>query len=143
MTRLPPRLSLFPVFSVTYRGKLCNQTYNANRSPPMIQLQLTSPISYFCSERKCSWHTKLFLASQLILFLLLRMLLQNSSQLSPLLQSSFFTCWNCYLTLLCVYLFTICTILQLHLPKLVLIHSVHIYWMPILFWGNRTQEEIP
>ena len=83
MTRLPPRLSLFPVFSVTDRGKLCNQAYNANSSPPMVQLQLTFPIPYFYSERKCSWCTKLFLASQLILFLLPHMLLQNSSQLSP------------------------------------------------------------
>ena len=142
MTRLPPRLSLFPVFSVTYRGKLCNQTYNANRSPPMIHLQLTSPISSALKGSVPDTQSSFLpLNSSYFFFFACYFRIHLSCHL--LLQSSFFTCWNCYLTLLCVCLFTICTILQLHLPKLVVIHSIHIYWMPTLFWGNRTQEEIP
>lgn len=127
MTRLPPKLSLFPVFSVTHRGKLCNQAYNANRSAPMVQLQLTSPIPS-ALKGSVPHAQSSFLPLNSSCFFCLTCYCRIHLGCHLLLQSSFFPCWNCYLTLLCVYLFTMCTILQLHLPKLVVvIHSIHIY----------------
>lgn len=119
MTRLPPRLSPSPVSSLTCRKKKPhNWACNANRRPPMVQLQLASPISYSCSHRKCSWNTKLFLAAKLILFSLPHMLLQGSSQLSPsptiFMLHSLAWLLNCPLCLR----ITMCTILQLHSPNL-------------------------